>query len=57
MELLIDGRDLLDAGLPPGPAIGRGLAAARAAALDGRASDRQAQLEVAIGAARAAAAG
>jgi len=57
MELLIDGRDLLDAGLPPGPAIGRGLAAARAAALDGRAGDRQAQLEVAIGAARAAADG
>jgi len=57
MPLLIDGRDLLDAGLAAGPAIGRGLAAARAAALDGRAADRQAQLAVAIGAARAAAHG
>jgi tRNA nucleotidyltransferase (CCA-adding enzyme) len=44
----IDGTDLLAAGVPAGPAIGRGLAAALAAALDGEASDRSAQLEVAL---------
>ena len=48
----VDGHDLLAAGVPSGPAIGRGLAAARAAALDGSAPDRAGQLEVALRAAR-----
>ncbi len=46
----IDGRDLLAAGLS-GPAVGRGLDAALAAALDGRAPDREAQLRAALAAA------
>ena len=44
----ITGEDLLDAGLQ-GAAIGAGLRAALAAALDGTASDRQTQLDVATG--------
>ena len=36
VRLEIDGDDLLAAGLEPGPAVGAGLAAARAAKLDGR---------------------
>lgn len=44
----VDGNDLLAAGVPPGPAIGRGLAAALDAALDGEASDHSTQLEVAL---------
>ena len=35
MELVVKGRDLLDAGLRPGPAVGRALDATRAARLDG----------------------
>lgn len=50
--LAIDGSDLLAAGLAPGPAIGAGLAAARAAALDGEAPDRATQLAEALRAAR-----
>jgi len=46
-RLEISGADLLAAGLT-GPAIGRGLAAARAAALDGRAPDRERQLAAAL---------
>ena len=46
----ITGDDLLSAGLQ-GPAIGVGLRAAHAAALDGTAPDRDAQLAVALGAA------
>jgi len=38
VRLSIDGEDLLAAGIPEGPAIGRGLRAALAAKLDGRAS-------------------
>jgi tRNA nucleotidyltransferase (CCA-adding enzyme) len=45
----IDGEDLLAAGLS-GPPIGRGLAAARAALLDGEAPDRDAQLAAALAA-------
>jgi tRNA nucleotidyltransferase (CCA-adding enzyme) len=54
MELVVRGRDLLDAGLPAGPALGRALEATRAARLDGelRAADelafavREAQREM-----------
>ena len=45
--LAIRGDDLLAAGLS-GPAVGRGLAAARAALLDGAAGDRAAQLAAAL---------
>ncbi len=50
--LEIDGADLLAAGLEPGPAVGAGLAAARAAKLDGRAEGRDAELAEALRAAR-----
>jgi tRNA nucleotidyltransferase (CCA-adding enzyme) len=50
-RLEIDGSDLLAAGLEEGPAVGRGLAAARVAALDGHAVSREAQLRVALEAA------
>lgn len=53
-RLEISGSDLLAAGLS-GPAIGRGLAAAHAAALDGGAPDRERQLATAIAAAEAGA--
>jgi len=48
IRLEIDGRDLIEAGVPQGPAIGRGLAAALAAKLDGRASGRDAELGEAL---------
>lgn len=48
VRLSIDGEDLLAAGIAPGPAVGAGLAAARAATLDGRAPDRGSQLEEAL---------
>lgn len=52
MRLAISGEDLVAAGIRPGPAIGRALAAVRAARLDGRvAPDRSAQLELALRAA------
>jgi tRNA nucleotidyltransferase (CCA-adding enzyme) len=44
VRLEIDGDDLLAAGVPPGPAVGAGLAAARSAKLDGRAQGRDAEL-------------
>ena len=47
----ITGDDLLAAGLT-GPAVGRGLRAARAALLDGEAPDREAQLAAAVAAGR-----
>ena len=50
-RLAIGGEDLLAAGLS-GPAVGRGLRAARAALLDGEAPDRTAQLAAALAAAR-----
>ena len=53
VRLEIDGRDLLEAGVPEGPAVGRGLAAALAAKLDGTAAGREAELAVALQAARA----
>jgi tRNA nucleotidyltransferase (CCA-adding enzyme) len=49
--LEIDGDDLLAAGVPQGEAIGRGLAAALRARLDGEAPDRDAQLAAALTAA------
>jgi tRNA nucleotidyltransferase (CCA-adding enzyme) len=52
VRLEIDGGDLLAAGVPEGPAIGRGLEAALAAKLDGRASGREAELAAALAAAR-----
>ena len=48
-HLQITGADLIAAGVPEGPAVGSGLAAARAAMLDGRAPDMEAQLAVALG--------
>jgi len=48
VELGIDGRDLLAAGIPAGPAIGVGLRGALAAKLDGRAVDREAELAEAL---------
>ena len=48
VELRIDGNDLRAAGLPPGPGIARALARARAALIEGRARDREAQLRVAL---------
>jgi hypothetical protein len=51
LRAAIGGDDMLAAGLS-GPAIGRGLLAARAALLDGEAADREAQLAVALAAAR-----
>jgi tRNA nucleotidyltransferase (CCA-adding enzyme) len=51
--LEIDGTDLIAAGIPEGPAVGRGLRAALAAKLDGRAEDRTAQLAAALEAAHA----
>jgi tRNA nucleotidyltransferase (CCA-adding enzyme) len=52
VELEIDGGDLLAAGIPEGPAIGRGLSAALAAKLDGRARGRDAELAEALRGAR-----
>jgi tRNA nucleotidyltransferase (CCA-adding enzyme) len=53
VRLEIDGRDLLAAGIEEGPEVGRGLEAALAAKLDGQASGREAELRVALEAARA----
>ncbi len=53
IRLAISGEDLVAAGIPPGPAIGRGLAAARIALLDGEVDgDAGAQLVIACDAAR-----
>ena len=49
VRLEIDGQDLLAAGVPQGPLIGRALRAALAAKLDGRASGRDAELAEALG--------
>jgi tRNA nucleotidyltransferase (CCA-adding enzyme) len=53
VELQIDGTDLLEAGVPQGPAIGRGLRAARQKRLEGEIFSREHELEVALEAARA----
>jgi tRNA nucleotidyltransferase (CCA-adding enzyme) len=51
VELEITGYDLMDAGVPEGPAVGRGLNAALAAKLDGEVSGREEELRVALTAA------
>jgi tRNA nucleotidyltransferase (CCA-adding enzyme) len=51
VRLEISGADLMAAGIPEGPAVGRGLAAALDAKLDGRASGREEELRVALAAA------
>jgi tRNA nucleotidyltransferase (CCA-adding enzyme) len=48
VRLEIDGDDLLAAGVESGPAVGAGLAAARAAKLDGRVDGREAELTEAL---------
>jgi tRNA nucleotidyltransferase (CCA-adding enzyme) len=48
LRLQITGDDLKTNGLPEGPTIGKALAAARDALLDGRADDRASQLAVAL---------
>jgi len=52
VRLEIDGRDLLEAGVPEGPAIGRGLRVALDAKLDGHVRDRDGELQAALRAAR-----
>ena len=52
VRLEIDGQDLLAAGVPQGPLIGRALRAALDAKLDGRASGREAELSEALAAVR-----
>lgn len=47
-ELQITGNDLINNGIEEGPAVGRALARARAALLDGNAPDRDSQLRVAL---------
>ena len=53
VRLEITGSDLMDAGIKQGPAVGRGLQAALAAKLDGGVQGRDAELAVALEAARA----
>jgi tRNA nucleotidyltransferase (CCA-adding enzyme) len=50
--LEIDGDDLIAAGVPQGPAVGRGLAEALRRKLDGEIDGRQAELDAALAAAR-----
>jgi len=52
VALEIDGTDLIDAGLTPGPALGRGLEEALRRKLDGEVSGREQELVVALEAAR-----
>jgi tRNA nucleotidyltransferase (CCA-adding enzyme) len=52
VALEIDGADLIAAGVPEGPALGRGLRAALRAKLDGEAEGREQELTVALAAAR-----
>jgi tRNA nucleotidyltransferase (CCA-adding enzyme) len=52
VRLEIDGNDLLAAGIPEGPAVGRGLARALRAKLDGEVAGREEELRAAIAAAR-----
>jgi tRNA nucleotidyltransferase (CCA-adding enzyme) len=53
VALEIDGEDLIAAGVPQGPAVGLGLAAALRRKLDGEISGRAEELEVALSVARA----
>jgi tRNA nucleotidyltransferase (CCA-adding enzyme) len=52
VRLDIDGEDLMAAGIPQGPAIGIGLAAALRAKLDGEVSGADEEVRVALDAAR-----
>jgi hypothetical protein len=52
VALEIDGSDLLAAGVPQGPALGRALAAALRAKLDGEVAGRDAELALALQVAR-----
>ena len=52
VELDIDGEDLIAAGVSPGPALGAGLHEALRAKLDGEVSGRDAELTVALRAAK-----
>jgi tRNA nucleotidyltransferase (CCA-adding enzyme) len=54
IALEIDGDDLLAAGVPQGPAVGRGLAEALRRKVDGELSGRDQELEAALRAARGA---
>ena len=51
VSLEIDGADLIAAGVPEGPAVGRGLAAALRAKLDDGAAGRNLELKAALEAA------
>jgi tRNA nucleotidyltransferase (CCA-adding enzyme) len=51
VKLEIDGDDLIAAGVPQGPALGRGLAEALRRKLDGELAGREAELEAALAAA------
>jgi tRNA nucleotidyltransferase (CCA-adding enzyme) len=53
VRLEIDGNELIAAGVPEGPAVGRGLRAALAAKLDGRVNGHDAELAEAVRAAEA----
>jgi tRNA nucleotidyltransferase (CCA-adding enzyme) len=52
VKLEIDGGDLVAAGVPEGPAVGRGLGEALRRKLDGEISGREAELGIALAAAR-----
>jgi hypothetical protein len=52
VHLEIGGEDLIEAGVPEGPAIGHGLEAALSGKLDGELSGRDKELEIALAAAR-----
>jgi tRNA nucleotidyltransferase (CCA-adding enzyme) len=52
VQLEIDGRDLMAAGVPEGPQVGKGLVAALYAKLDGEVSGHDDELKVALAAAR-----
>jgi len=52
VTLEVDGDDLIAAGVPQGPAIGRGLDEALRRKLDGEIAGRGAELEAALAAAR-----
>jgi tRNA nucleotidyltransferase (CCA-adding enzyme) len=54
VALEIDGEELIAAGIPQGPAVGLGLAAALRGKLDGEVASREQELEVALQAAREA---
>jgi tRNA nucleotidyltransferase (CCA-adding enzyme) len=54
VDLEITGYDLVEAGVPEGPAIGRGLNAALAAKLDGSATNADEELDIALDAAEGA---